>query len=233
MPAFDDFRTKAYPYRFNVALVVDSLAGGTPTDPKVAEGWLRSKLEATDDTIRRMVAEVMTDRGVTWDEAAEVVNADRNLTGFKRDAQGLFVDGRTIKAMLKEASSIAANAGKITASRVWGKPTDKNYLKGLKAWFPEHVFVPEEKVYILDGDDRPVTEPTEVVQRFVHANGRSAISYTEVMAKARLKFTVITDHAFTDEQWAAIWLTGEQNGLGASRSQGFGRFVVTDWSPIG
>lgn len=31
------------------------------------------------------------------------------------------------------------------------------------------------------------------------------------------------------EQWAMIWLTGEQQGIGATRSQGYGRYTVTRW----
>jgi hypothetical protein len=41
---FEGFRPAAYPYRFDVELVIGTLAGGTPTDPKVAEGWLKTKL---------------------------------------------------------------------------------------------------------------------------------------------------------------------------------------------
>jgi CRISPR/Cas system CSM-associated protein Csm4 (group 5 of RAMP superfamily) len=29
-----------------------------------------------------------------------------------------------------------------------------------------------------------------------------------------------------------IWLTAEQQGIGASRSQGFGRFEVTSWERL-
>jgi hypothetical protein len=43
---------------------------------------------------------------------------------------------------------------------------------------------------------------------------------------------VHADWEFTEEQWAAMWLTGEQNGLGAQRSQGNGRYTVTRWDRI-
>ena len=41
-----------------------------------------------------------------------------------------------------------------------------------------------------------------------------------------------SDYEFTDDEWAALWLTAERQGLGASRSQGFGRFTVTQWDRI-
>lgn len=60
----------------------------------------------------------------------------------------------------------------------------------------------------------------------------TGIQYEEYVTDAVIGFTVLTDHKFTDEQWAMIWLTGEQQGLGATRSQGYGRYTVTEWTSI-
>jgi hypothetical protein len=222
MSVFAKFEKKAFPYRFNGQLLVGTIAGGTPTDPKVAEGWLRTKLVDKDDLIRDMVGEVMADRGVTADEAAVIVDQQKHLNGFKRDDQGLFIEGRQLKAALKEAAMVAANAGKLRTKK-WGKADDANYHKGIKAWFPEHVFVLEDRLHL------GVVEATGVVQRFVHTQRGNAIQYEEYVSDAKIEFTVATDYAFTAEQWAMIWLTGEQQGIGASRSQGFGRYEVTRW----
>ena len=72
---FAPFRPAAYPHRYAVTIHVTTLCGGTPTDPKVAEGWLRSKVTAADDIIREQVAKVMTERGVSSEEAAAEVDA--------------------------------------------------------------------------------------------------------------------------------------------------------------
>lgn len=222
MSTFAQYRTKAFPYRFHGQMVVHTLAGGTPTDPKVAEGWLRSKLSDKDDLIRQMVAETMAERGVDADEAADIVNQNKHLNGFKRDENGLYIEGRHLKAALKEASMVAANAGKITTKK-WGTPDDHHYKKGFKAWFPEHVFVAEYRLHL------GVTEPTGIMQRFVHTHRGTGIQYEEYVENASIDFTIVTDHAFSEEEWAMIWLTGEQQGIGASRSQGFGRYELTKW----
>jgi hypothetical protein len=44
-----------------------------------------------------------------------------------------------------------------------------------------------------------------------------------------LDFTIATDWDFSQEEWATIWLTGEKQGIGATRSQGYGEYVVTKW----
>jgi len=207
------YNSKAYPHRYRGTIVVGTIAGGTPTDPKVAEGWLRTKLADKDDLIREAVAEVMVDRGVTADEAATIVDANKHLNGFKRDANGLYIEGRQLKACIKEAASIR------WPNERWG-PTKK----GTRSFFPEHVFVVEDRLPL------GVTQPTGVAQRFVHTWRGNGIQYEEYVEDAKVEFTVITDYAFKAEEWALLWLTAEQQGLGASRSQGYGRFEVVQWS---
>lgn len=102
----------------------------------------------------------------------------------------------------------------------WGKTN-----KGLLGFIAEHVCVVEDRLHL------GVTEPTGITQRFVHTFRGSGIQYEEYVADAVIDFTVLADWDFADEQWAMIWLTGEQQGIGATRSQGFGRYTVTHWAP--
>jgi len=214
---FAKFNAKSWPYRFTGTLLVGTIAGGTPTDQRVAEGWLKTKLGAKDDLLREMVAEVMAERGVTADEAATIVDAQKHLNGFKRDEDGLYIEGRQLKAALKEAASVAVAAGKLDM-RGWGKTN-----KGLLSFLAEHVHVIEDKLHL------GVTEASGITQRFVHTFRGTGIQYEEYVTDAKISFTVETDYKFTDEQWAHIWLTGERQGIGASRSQGFGKYTVTSW----
>lgn len=208
---------RAWPHRFTGTLHVRNIAGGTPSDTKVAEGWLRTKLADKDDLIREAVATTMAERGITADEAAKEVDTLKHLNGFKRDEQGLYIEGRQLKAALKEAASVAVASGKLNA-RGWGKTN-----KGLLSYLAEHVMVVEDRLHL------GVNEATGITQRFVHTWRGTGIQYEEYVDDAKIAFTIITDHEFTDEQWAMIWLTGEQQGIGASRSQGFGRYEVTRW----
>jgi hypothetical protein len=217
---FADYQTRAWPYRFTASLNVFTIAGGTPTDEKVAEAWLRTKLASKDDLIREAVAKTMVERGITAEQATAEVDSLKHLNGFKRDAQGLYIEGRQAKAMLKEAVSVAVASEKLTL-RGWGATK-----KFITSYFPEHVFVLEDRLHL------GVAEPTGVMQRFVHTFRGTGIQYEEYVENAKVSFTVVSDHPFTEEQWAMIWLTGEQQGIGASRSQGFGRFEVTSWEQV-
>jgi hypothetical protein len=115
---------------------------------------------------------------------------------------------------------VAVAAGKLNA-RGWGTTN-----KGLLNFIAEHVMVVEDRLPL------GVTEPTRVMQRFIHTFRGNGIQYDEVVEDAEINFTVIADHSFAEKEWAMIWLTGEQQGVGANRSQGFGRYQVTRWEAV-
>jgi hypothetical protein len=170
------------------------------------------------------------------DELAEaaIVKTAADMAGFnmfKRTKEGvLYIEGRQLKAALKEAVAVAANAGKIRTKN-WGNPDNAAYKKQLKGWFPEHVFVTDFLLPLYQADGgAPITEPSGVLQKFVHTHRGDAIGYEEHVDEAKVIFHVKTDVELTDKEWAMIWLTGQDQGLGASRSQSFGTYKVTSWA---
>jgi hypothetical protein len=212
---FAKYKPKAYPYEFTGTLVASTICGGIPSDPKKAEGWLKTKLATTEELIQQAVAEVMVERGVDADEAAAIVAQRKHLNGFKRDENGLYIEGRQLKAAIKEAANVR-----------WPKDRWGPSRKGTLSYFAEHVFVMEDRLPL------GVVEPSGANQRFVHTWKGSGIQYEEYVEDAKIQFTILTDVDFTAEQWAMLWLTGEQQGLGATRSMGYGRYTVTDWKRI-
>jgi hypothetical protein len=221
---FEKLVPQSYPYQFDAALYLPIILGGIPSDPRVAEGWLRTKIQDTDQRIQDMVAETMVARNVDAEQALTIVNNLRNLNGFKRggpehgEHEGeLYVEGRQLKAALKEAVSVAVGAKKIE-QKGWG--ATKKFLTN---FLPEHVFVVERELWL------GVNEPTGVTQQFVHTHRGSSIQYQEFVKDATLEFSVVSDWDFDDEEWALIWTTGEFNGLGASRSQGYGTYEIRRW----
>jgi hypothetical protein len=228
---FSKWDNESYRFRFEAGLSISTIVGGIPSDPKVAEGWLKSKLQATDDRIREMVAEVMAEREVSVEEATEIVNDRKNLNGFKHTPDGvLFIEGRQVKAAIKEAVSVAVAANKLEMTG-WGKTR-----KWLTNFLPEHVFVLEETIPLQQRDEAGklvgVKAPTGIFQQFVHTHRGSSIQYQEYVKDAEIEFTVICDHPFTSKDWGMIWTTGERNGLGASRSQGYGTYGVVKWDAV-
>lgn len=218
--AFATHANTAWPHRYNATITVKNLAGGVPTDPRVAEGWLKTKLADKDDLIRDLVAQTMVERGVTADEAAVEVDKLKHLNGFKRNEHGLYIEGRQLKAAIKEAAGVARATDKLKMK--WGATN-----KGVLGFVAEHIMVVEDTLQL------GVDTASRVLQSFPKnpRTGQTGIQYTEVIDEAAFDFTIISDYKFTDQEWAMLWLTGEQQGIGASRSQGFGRYEVTRWEP--
>jgi hypothetical protein len=222
--AFEKYIPKAWPYEYSGTLHINRIAGGVPTNPNVAKAWIETKLgKQTDDIIRKQVVETMTQRGVSMEEAVELVDSNKHLNGFKRDKaheNTLYIEGRQLKAAIKEAASCAVAVGKLP-SRGWGATN-----KGSKAFVAEHICVVEDILHL------GVTEPTGIAQRFVATHNGTGIQYEEYVDDVDIDFTVITDHKFPEEQWAMLWLTGQEQGIGATRSQGYGRYTVTRWDAV-
>lgn len=221
---FEQYKEQNYPYKFAGSIHMHTIAGGVPLNPATLEGHLKRKVAAPDDLIRQEVAEIMAERGLTAEEAIEEAAKLKGLVGFTDSDNGYWVAGANLKACIVEAASIAAAAGRIKA-RGWGQ-TSSN--KGVQSWLKEHVFVVENQLFLGVG------EPTEVRQSFIHKvtpkGPVSAIQYTEIVEGCDIAFHVESDWDGTEEDWAAIWLTAEQNGFGASRSRGFGTFEVREWA---
>ena len=138
------------------------------------------------------------------------------LNGFYRmpETGQLAVEGRQIKAMIKEATNIAYP---------WKvKPPMKYNGKSMKGAVSEHVFVLED--YVPLG----ITEPDGVDVRFSSTStGRRAITREEYLTDVTVNFTMITDMDLPKNVWAQIFVTAEMQGFGTARSQGYGTFKTT------
>lgn len=212
---FEQARKRIYSHHWKGQALVQHLAGGTPSDPKVIRNWLRSKFEDKEEQITRMVQETMEERGLDANAALENLAETTNVNGFKRGENGLYVEGRQLKACLKEAANIR------WAKERWG-PTKK----GTMSYFAEHVFVLENQIPL------GLENPDFVNQTFVHTWRGSSIKYEEVVKEAKIEWTIVSDVAIPETKWEDLWVTAERQGLGASRSQGNGQFTMVGWEKL-
>lgn len=224
---FAKYQQKNWPYVYEGTLHLRSIAGGVPVNPKVQEDHIKRILTgASDDLIRAEVASAMTERGLEYDDAVEQLADEKGHVTFRSDERGLYVAGSNLKAAIKEAACIAVASGRLKKGG-WGLHSSN---KGVKSWIAEHVFVREDRLYL------GVSEPSGTRQSFIaKMTGRgpiSAIQYTDYVDDAKVDFSVETDWEFDEKDWAAIWTTGERNGLGAAKKMGYGVYSVTRWERI-
>lgn len=208
----------------------DKIMGGTPKDPKIIEGWLRSKAGVTDETeILNMTRRTLEQLGLELPEdatiedmiaASEQIAAVKSTNGFLRGPFGLYIPGRYVKAMLKECTNV------LYAGERWG-PTKK----GPKNYLAERVFCVEDEIYL--GRD----EPDGIEMVIGHVTGpqgpRSTLGYHEYCERATTAFTVMSlNDCISADQWAELFELAQEEGLGALRSQQHGRFDVTDMARV-
>jgi hypothetical protein len=207
------------------------IVGGIPSDRSVIEGWIRSRMDLGDAAISELVGQTVAERGVlTPDEAIEVIMDSElapSVNGFKRnDAGELCIEGRIVKAALKEWANSAYPGTKFP-----GKANIEGLRKGLMRYLAEAVTV--EDILIGLG----VTEPTVIEERIKHVTTpqgpRSSINRVEVVERPRITFTIrVRDDFIPEEAWARIWTVGEGIGLGSDRGRSDGQFDLVGWEQL-
>jgi len=218
--------------------------GGVPRNPKMIEGWLRSKA-GVDDVfeLRQMMLRTLIDSGVEVDasmtyeqivEATEKIAGSNQTSGFKRGQHGLFLESRQVKSMLRESVNI------LYPGETWGATTRKNAEgkdvtgyrgKGAKNYFVERVFVSPDCLWLGR------TEPDGVEMIVGHVMGpqgpRSTLSYHEYVERPSIVFDVLVMKDLIEQsRWMEVWQSCQENGLGALRSQGYGRFDIQAWDRV-
>ena len=234
----------------------DSISAGRPSSTDVIQAWIRSKAGVTDEIeIVNMMKRTYIDThpDMTSDEIykihdmpfeefkklSEQVAADMNLQVFLRVGvdDALCIESRQVKSMLREAMSIQfSRMGPTAAKKGWGPSR-----KGAESFFRERVFVDPTFIPLTDENGNKLTVPTEVIQwighpKGIHGENLSTLQLVEVCHRAKLSFDVrVAKNAVEDlseKNWAYLWHAAQENGLGAKRSQGFGRFDLVKWSRV-
>jgi hypothetical protein len=210
----------------------NKLLGGIPKDPQLVEAWLRGKVGISDeDELRHAWLRTLLELGMEVSEQMTfeaAIDASKRLagskvtTGFKVDAErGLYIESRQVKAGLRENINILYGGTRIGPTR-----------KAPRSFVAERVFIAPERLYL----DR--TEPDGVELIIGHLAGpqgpRSVLSYHQYVDKsAAIDFTVmVAEDSIPHEWWPRVWTLFEQNGLGATRSQGYGTFDLVRWDRL-
>lgn len=202
------------------------VVGGTPTDPNMIQNWLKVGMPNVTEEERAKLAETTIEAVKdTVDEAA-----GKMWTTFKRDEQGIYIEGRQLKAAFKEAANILREALQKQEKKGDAK---KSRFTALRAKLAESLFVEDERIYFVDTKTgEKVKEPSGTEERAINvmtAQGpRTALKRVdfvnpeniELRAKVRYLDAGIVDE---DLVRTLIEFMG-WNGLGADRSMGSGQF---------
>jgi hypothetical protein len=193
------------------------LCGGMPRNKELIKGWIEAKTGHKDEKAKAL-AEA---------DAELIVNevAEKTWVGFPEDVElGLFMETRKIKAMLKQSASLL----QITKKKLGSK----------------QILAEGMEVKSVEGSDRIYfgkKEPDGTDESPIHVKTpqgpRTALRRMDYMDQPTLKFDVWVLKTATQEkrhvgedELVQILKHAQENGLGAARSQGEGKFDVIEFT---
>jgi hypothetical protein len=118
---FKEFKSRtqwdAFDYYF-VAIHVQEIAGGIPKNADLYKSFVEAKCKEKEETERSRIVEArISDLPTIVSEEAK-----KGWTGFLSDERGLYIEGRQIKALFKEAANITRD---IVPAKMFKKKTKK------------------------------------------------------------------------------------------------------------
>jgi hypothetical protein len=210
--------------------ILDKIFGGIPKNPEIIQKWIgavvEDKTQGQAIAAQTVAAMAPSERGdPVVAEALQEELSEASWIGFKGDAKGLYIEGRQVKALLKECANIL---------RI---PLN---LAAFKQRVAERMFVIEDRVYL----DRQ--EPDGFEEGPVHAMTAqgpiSALKRADYCKRPLIAFTVeVLNEAYVTKDkkrippgdaLLALVDYGRNNGIGAERSQGAGRYEIITFEQI-
>jgi hypothetical protein len=230
--------------------IKNRIVGGIPNDPNLIEGWTLANMKEAKEEERKKIAET------TLEEIGDAVKekAEGMWTVFKRNENGIYIEGRQVKSMFKEAANvtrdflikaesksgveldeeddkIVAEAEEKKGKKKGKKGAGRSRFTNLKSRVAERLMIEDERIYFVrDGKNLLKADGNE--DRAIHVIGaqgpRTALKRVDfVNAPATLKMTArYLDDGVVDIDLIDFFLRYAcYGGLGADRSQGNGIFI--------
>jgi hypothetical protein len=185
----------------------DVILGGRPMAQDLLERWLKErevKISSGQDLqcVRRSDLKAIK----STDIKASAWNT------FESDKEGLFIEERNVKGMLRDAGLM---------SKV-----------GKHSGFPDIVrngiFTKPEKIH-LKRNGSTLKKPDGYIDRVAHpkvrCRTRGVLKRLDFVRQPTIDFELwVASVTLSDEEVRSLFLQGQEVGLGASRTQGFGKF---------
>lgn len=200
---------------YHVRMVIPELVGGVPKHKDLLKGWINATNKEKSDEDRQKLIEA----SITELPDLSSEKEDKSWVGFKQDDKGLYIEGRQVKAMLKESANIVKKE----------VPVPKNIEKSgkgiaaLKSKVADHVFVVEDKIYL--GREKPDLQEERPIHVMTAQGPRTSVKRSDIVKDVTIDFTVrrFCDTAVPEVSLFAILDYCRNLGLGADRSQGKGK----------
>ncbi|MDI6814447.1 MAG: hypothetical protein QMD10_13085, partial [Desulfitobacteriaceae bacterium] len=193
----------------------DRILGGVPKAKELIQGWLRARGVKAED-VKELAEKVEEEVEAVPKEELEMAA----WTGFKRDDEGLYIEERQVKACLREAASTLA----------------LTKIRGFRDAVNHGVFTQPDKIH-LKRKGQLIKEPDGYEEGPIHVMGprgpRTALKRQDYIEEAEAEFTLlVAGSTIAEKDLQQMMELGQYIGLGASRSQGYGKFTLVEFKPV-
>lgn len=198
--------------------VRDRVCGGMPRNKELIRTWVESTTGYSDEVTEKL----------TQENADLVINevAEKSWIGFPEDKDGLFIPARNVKACLKQSASLLG----ITKKKRGSKQILAEGMEVKSSVGGDRIHLNTAKA---DGTD-------ESAIHVMTAQGpRTALRRMDYVTKPMITFSVWVlktapqeSRHIGESELIEILTHAQENGLGASRSQGEGKFDVVEFQKV-
>lgn len=218
----DRFNPRSLYDVYTVAIAIrEKLCGGKPKSDALLEAHIIRQTGHDDEATKKLVAQAK--EGAPPEEGDLENRVEQSSTRFLADERGLYLDAYQVKAMLRQSGSMIG-----LYKKRFG--TKQICAEGLEVKGLEH----ERRIYLGK------SSPDGTYEATVHVNGPkgkvSGIKRVDFVEGVRLKFEVWILKTEAGEKrhvgekdLVEILRFGQENGVGADRSQGYGKFDVVEF----
>jgi CRISPR/Cas system CSM-associated protein Csm4 (group 5 of RAMP superfamily) len=207
----------------------DKILGGIPKDPEIIKGWLtaRAKKTRTAQEIKELAEKIAQEVKSKSDEEEYSKEEEKTWTTFKSDKIGIYLEERQIKALLREAASTL----RLTA------------IAGLRDLINHGVFTHPDKIHFCNKNGF-IRKPDAYIEDVGHVMGprgpRSILKRADYLEKPKISFELWVarslhtkrEDPLTKDRLYKMLILGQNIGLGANRSQGYGKFNLIKFEEI-
>ena len=210
-------------YRVTIA-IREKLCGGKPKNEELLADHIRRTTGHDDELTRRQIEEAQSKLpDLAGLQDIEEEKLEKASTRFLSDERGLYLDTYQIKAMFRQCASMLGIYKKKRGSK-------QICAEGAEIKGVDH----ESRVYL--GKKEPDGTDESVVHAMTPKGPISGIKRVDYVSGVALSFEVWvlkTEAAETrhigEKDVVEILTFAQENGLGADRSRGFGKFDVVEF----
>jgi hypothetical protein len=227
MTTMPDFSSDALYDHYRVKIQFrDRVCGGMPKNPDLLEGWIATKTEHKDEITDKQVKEAR--------EALLEPTEEKSWITFPGDERGLYLQARQVKALFKESGTML----RVTEQKRGSKQIFQHGFE-IKSLMQG---APADRIYLMS-DGKHVKKPTAYAEGPIHVQTpqgpRTALKRVDYVERPVLEFeiwvlrTEAAEKRHVGQDEIVKMLTfGQENGVGADRSQGHGKFDVLEFEAI-